>query len=1006
MNPNEIAVEPPKDETKIGRQRRLASSDSDSDEDVLPTRGAVVADSHAVGQLLYLADLASQRVSGDDDDIGSEVARGPMTITGRQHESESNGSADEAYMPRPATNPPPQIGRRRRVKTTDSDDSSDRMPRSTSSHAMPQAGQERSGAVKDVSEDFPSPSRRGPSPTSVVPSLPASFNVNAYRARGGDSPRRGRGAGVQSQTPGRGLGFPSPGRSGSSHVQNLAESGRSGWWATRQETGSPGQTRGQTQTRGLGRGQNPSPNSMRVGLQSSRGRSMQHIRSRGRGFEQGRSNAGGFSRTRSSESSLVDIASTVTTGTVMPPPGYDIRIASEHSPQSTNLLDEPLNNIERPLIPLGSSSAVDQSFNSTVAGNYSGTFSDAGRYYVNTFNPRPDVAAMEQEQLERLLAQREELTRQSRGLTSNPPTRARTDTTNMPEATSAASQPTASSSNARIEEEDEVASRRYHLTMGQRAPNPGKKGKSQKPAETKKEREARIAKAKAEAHGDLPAARKLEMSSPRIGSSSDEVETDMSARKKQVLKKAGLMAETDPAAAEDELRRVQTIKLTDSLKPLFEAGRAFSGKLRFEIQLGQVISAFPSTGGQYQFIDLHEWHKRFHPQLGMLPEVASFTNILTTNGADADRILDMKSPSPGPVIVWSRSDPIPREVTYEFQCQTKDNEEFWLVVNQNGTFDIQRSPTTVGMVNLHYPGQVWDACGIVSGFMEHHFSEAVVAAANAFRSSLYIPPGSKQISITYRLPDTNEMAVKNLVMKRKSLHNCNMVGKHDFQLQITEVQTLYHQFHKNDKKLGQAFVKDYAQMVNDGRLHYEVSLINKAINELLGENADLELGELTNTWTEAKILSKETVRNMVDLTTLVVSKIDGIGSKNIGTLFRKDMERLVQERQFAPDPAAAIASAAAMSRINLDAASHIQGVRGGRADVVWQDGQPYAFGFGGALVPIMGGMASGPDEVLPDDSASQVGGPAPPAMPARTVHPAQAASISTNVQPRAGHGFW
>ena len=689
----------------------------------------------------------------------------------------------------------------------------------------------------------------------------------------------------------------------------------------------------------------------------------------------------------------------------MPPPGFDIRIASEQSPQPTNLLDEPLNNIEQPSIPVPSP-IVDQSFNTAAVGNSSGTSSDAGRYYVNTFNPRPDVAAMEQEQLQRLLAQREELTKQSRGLTSNSQIRARTITTNMPVAASSAGRPTAFSSNARLEEEDEVASRRYHRTMGQRAPNPRKMGKSQKPEETKKERDARIAKAKAEAHGDHPTARKLEMSSPKIGSSNDEVERNMSAMKKQVLKKAGLMAETDPAAAEDELRRAQTIKLTDSLKPLFQAARAFSGNLRFEIQFGQVISAFPSKGGQYQVIDLQEWYKRFHPQLGMLPEVASFTNILTTNGADADRILDMKSPGPGPVTVWSRSDPIPRGVTYEFQCQTKDNEEFWLVVNQNGTFDIQRSPTAVGMVNLHYPGQVWDACGVVSGVMEHHFSEAVVAAANAFRSSLYIPPGSKQISITYRLPDTNEMAVKNLVMKRDSLHNCNMVGKHDFQVQITEVQTLYHQFHKNDKKLGQAFVKDYAQMVNDGRLHYEVSLVHKGINELLEGNAELELGELTNAWTEAKILSKEAVRNMVDLTTLVVSKIDGIGSKNIGTLFRRDMERLVQERQFSPDPAAAIASAAAMSRINLDAASHIQGVRGGRADVVWQDGQPYAFGFGGALVPIMGGLASGSDEVLPDDSASQIGAPAPPVMPIRTVHPAQAASISTNIQPRAGHGFW
>src|SRR3982074_3099435 len=101
--------------------------------------------------------------------------------------------------------------------------------------------------------------------------------------------------------------------------------------------------------------------------------------------------------------------------------------------------------------------------------------------------------------------------------------------------------------------------------MGQRAPNPGKKGKSGKPEETKKETAGRIAKAKAEAHGEISVARKPHKLSPKIVSSSDEVDKDMSARKRQALKKSGLMAETDPAAAEDELKRSQAANLTDSL---------------------------------------------------------------------------------------------------------------------------------------------------------------------------------------------------------------------------------------------------------------------------------------------------------------------------------------------------------------------------------------------------------------------------------------------------------
>jgi hypothetical protein len=91
-------------------------------------------------------------------------------------------------------------------------------------------------------------------------------------------------------------------------------------------------------------------------------------------------------------------------------------------------------------------------------------------------------------------------------------------------------------------------------------------------------------------------------------------------------------------------------------------------------------------------------------------------------------------------------------------------------------------------------------------------------------------------------------------------------------------------------------------MINDGRLHYEVSLVHKGINELLEQNADIELGELTHAWTEARISSEEDMRSIVDLTTFVVSKIDGIRSKNIGTLFMRDMERIVEERRLTLDP--------------------------------------------------------------------------------------------------------
>jgi hypothetical protein len=1023
VNPNEIAVEPPKDnaqdEAWIGRRRRLATEDSDSnsdsdsdDEQIAPAETVLNADPTEGDQLVLPADSNIHKDSREVAGNALNVTQSSAIAPEEQPQFKSDDSADEAYAPTSMANPPKKTARRRRVTTADSDNSNNEESSFAITKAILKEGQATSRTAKEASAGISSPSRRDPSTTSASPFSPVSFNLNAYHGGGNGVPSKARGAEAQPQTPGRGIGIPSSPRVGASHAQNQAENVHDGRSVTKQDTGSQGRNRGQTKTRGSGRGPDTSPNSPRGGRQPGRGQPTQHGRSRGHGFNRGRGNTGGMSRSYSSEGSLVDIPAASITGPIMPPPGFNYRFKSpeEASPQSPNLLEEPLRNIQKPSNPLANSSSANPPPNPPLeAGRSPHNSSSSGRLYVNTFNPRPDVAAMEEEQLQMLLAQREKLARKSRPSPPTFPTAAEMGSTSLQAAAAAAYSPEnmdSSFPHATLQAEDEVATRRFHRTMNQRAPNPGKKGKSRKPEETKKERDARIAKAKAEAHGEISVARKPRKPSPKLVSSSDEVDKDMSARKRQALKKSGLMAETDRTAAEDELRRSQAINLIDSLTPLFEAGRAFSGKLRLEVQFGQVISSFPSNGGQYQFIDLQEWHRRFHPRLGMRPEVASFTNILTTNGADADRILDMKSPSPGSITVWSRTEPVEREVTYEFQCQTMDNEEFWLVVSQNGRFEIRPSSATVGMANLHFPGQIWDACAIFGGVMNHQFSDAVIAAAATFVSSLYIPPGLRKISITYRLPDTNEMTVRNLIMKRKSMHNCNMPGKRDFQLQITEVQTLYHQFHKNDKKLGQGFVKDFSQMVNEGRLHYEVSLVHKGINELLEENANLELGELTDAWAAAEILSMEAVKNMVDLTTLVVSKIDGIGSKNIGTLFRKEVEQLAEERPSALDAAAAPVSRAALSRLDLDAASHIQGVRGGRADIVWDNGQPYAFGFGGALVPIMDRRESSSDEVVPDDSASQVGGTAGPHTPIKIVHPGQVANISTTVQPRGGYGFW
>lgn len=1012
-SPN-VPVEPPselvqEEEPKVGRQRRVAADSDDEDEPTLAAAALVPEDR---GQATNVSSPVHSVSSSTNWIATNEVEETSGAVYPNREQNAFSTCAvpratrrldrlkidsDNEELPSLPVHPATGTGRRRRIMTVDSS-ASDEDPE------QPDAFWTVVGASAKRSFTLPWPSNE---PEFGVPAIPASFDTNAYRGRGAAISRGWRANSAQAQNRGRGT---------NAQLSNQPVVGHDNRWAQNQVMRSAqGRSRGANSTRG-----SHASNLITAGLvvtrQSTRGRVRSHAQSPSRGSGRARSGPFGYgSRSMqysSDASNFLDLAPTDnTTNTVMPPPGFEIRpeIPKPTCLGSINLIDEPLSDIQPPSISLAASSVWTQQPSPSIDPPWTSKTppSSNGRDNVHRYNPGADVAAM-QEEVIRVLSEKKKKEEADKALTvqqAKVNNRLR-DQVEIPPQHAEFSSKEAGTLTQRLESEDEVATRRFHRTMRQGAPNPGRKAKPQKAPETKKEREARIAKAKAESHGEILIARKA---SPQIGHSSDDIDKDMSATKRRALKQGGAIAENNPVAAEDGLRTVQSKKLMQSLSPLFGAGRAFSGKLSFGIQFGQVLLAGnPTGGGTSRFIGIKEWHEKFQPLHGKFPIFTTFTNILTTNGADVDRILDMKSQALGITRVWHKTWPGPTTVCYEFQCQSKSSEEFLLKVNQDGKYEIQSTAVNVGMVNLHYPGQVWDACAVLYGHLNHNFSETLNKTAATFVSSLFIPPNQKNISITYRLPDTNEMTVKNLVMKRTSLHSCNIPDKQDFQLQITEVQILYHQFHKNDKKLGQAFVKDYDKMISDGRIHYEVSLVHEGIRKLLEKNKDLELGELTNKWTEKEVLQEHTCRTMVDLVTLVVSKMDGIGAKNIGTLYRKDMEKsaIVDDRTVILDPIAS--SRIAAMRVNPDATSHIPGVRGGKAEVTWEDGRAYALGFGFAKVPVPSSpMPRGVDEIGPLDSASQAPARTNSPGPVRYTHPAQAANISTNVRPGGVAGeFW
>ncbi|KAK5056123.1 hypothetical protein LTR84_012676 [Exophiala bonariae] len=549
---------------------------------------------------------------------------------------------------------------------------------------------------------------------------------------------------------------------------------------------------------------------------------------------------------------------------------------------------------------------------------------------------------------------------------------------------------------------------RLHSTMNQKGRNPGRGGNKQQ--ETKAQRKERLAKAMADAHGDFPAARSSQSRPvPVLPSMEKSNEAISKAKQASLMKKPSLAKDSSQLAElERKLRYVQAKKLIEQLTPLFEISRRFSGRLSFEAQFGQVL--IPQT---HKLIDqpLHtqeSWTAVFGPQ-NPTPSPCTFTKIVTMNGADIDRALETKLPTGldglnKTIKVWSAS-PGPVGVTYQFSCHSRSSEDFVIAIDQTGQYQLHKGAITAGMVNVHIPSQVWDASFVLTGSLTWiDPPEILVNSVKTFRDSLYVLPGRSKLIMVFRQPSDHEIEIRNLVVRRVSLHQCNLPGYEEMQMKVTEVKSLLFKKHPQDNNLWQAYEKsdEHSKLMRQGRIHYELSIIHKGINATLMENEYLEIGELTKTTPES-LLDQLSIQSMLDLTVKMVSKLDYMGMSNIGTLYRIQQEAEEQRRNLgqllgtAAPPGSVLPTAQPTQKRSGTSPSREtpvsmelmpQGVRVNTVAEIFTgpDGMKYMRGLGGAKMPVPDAhVGNDDDSIAPEDSATQVGAQIPhippPAMP-------------------------
>lgn len=546
--------------------------------------------------------------------------------------------------------------------------------------------------------------------------------------------------------------------------------------------------------------------------------------------------------------------------------------------------------------------------------------------------------------------------------------------------------------NKKAQEEDPP---KKHSTMQQRAKNPSKK------KETPAEAAARRKRVLEEAYGPTPTAN----SSP--SKSASRKPEEMSQWKQKQMKKDTPMAKAHPEIVGDNLRDQETFKLVSLLQQSFEIARALKSKATFEIQVGQVLIS-PAQEMDQSFYSAEDWKSYFDAR-GSRRTFSTFTKILTSNGADIDRALEMKDSGRNDNFkLWDQS-PSSQSVSYEFHCQSRSNEDFQIVVDELGGYELRKGVITVGTVNIHVPAQVWDLSATLSGPLEWSDPpQAVSESAKAFVESLYVSPDRKKLVLYFRPPSDHEIKVRNLIVKRVSYHASNKPDGQGILLKLTEAKTLQFRAHKLDKRLWQAYEpvtkaeQDYKfQIADKGCIHYEMSIVNGDINRVLAENDALQLGEQTDAETTGKsLLDRKVMRSILDTAIQVVSKIDFVGMWNYGTQKRLEAEKQAQEEHLGailgpqartilkvPGTSLARGSTLGLSRAHTSAGTNMgsttvqQPVPGVRMKteaeiMIDESGCRYLLGYGGARVPIAEEEEplDSSETVAPDDSASQAGG--------------------------------
>lgn len=661
---------------------------------------------------------------------------------------------------------------------------------------------------------------------------------------------------------------------------------------------------------------------------------------------------------------------------LMPPPGLSPRRRLDEADtiESSHLLDSPLEEIQKPSIKPSWDDNLVSHEPSVSTSSSSGTRHLVLEYNVQTKVNKPDIGYMRNSMVDQLMA-----IQQKRKVKKEQPVRSGTPS-------------------ERIDPDDEATSRKFYSTMNLRAPNTGKgkKGRggglNSSNGETPAQAAERLAKVKAELGLTSVPSRNPQ---PRPQSTEKE---KLSKKAQQAAKQNLNMAQLHAGSLKEASRKKIAQDFIEHMKEAYEIARLFPGHVEFEFQIGQLL-VMPSRVKPGTVYETEKWKKMFNS--GVTSAEVFFTNLLTTSGSDVDGILEAKTDR---TKTWSKEVPGPCSIVLEFECLDSSGSEFKLHLNTDGTYSISKDLFVIQQIGLQCPGRTWDTCAILKGVPAlKNLPDMLQSSVTDLIASVYMRPGD-QVDVFFRTPSDNSITVREVTVKRMSKHDSQLPGEKDVKLKIVEVKTLYMTNHKKDKRLTRCSEKEHDQMAQEDRVHYEVSVIDCAINASLEKNQSLEVGEMTSlNQPDSSPLNHRRTQCVLDAALRLVDKIDWVGGHNLGTIVQRQYLRVRKEEEAARSMPPTMLDHSFLRPVHLptglsvagsrsmagtrtavgsnaggNAQMSVHGIRSGTKAQIVTDmrGNFFRIGFGGARIPLDSHEEESMigDGLAPDDSASQIGG--------------------------------